>query len=274
MPRTVSQSGRNRRQSRRCFTLVELLAVVAVIAALLALLVPVLRRAREAGNNVVCISQLRQLGLAVHLYQTDFDGWYPPAYAFVYFADAIKPYFPQYKTLRCPSITPVTPGAKTYAPQCFGGGMGWQNRGPTGRNWERFNIRRFGPRLRMGGFRQAPAYPDETTGEVTFSPAVTWNMDPVDVNCPYIVETNGLGNWTGLTYGGADVMVFPHLPMRTNYVTAGLGVASMDFSRVSGSLIAMRLYTDPSQMWFRVYPNPDWPWSTVRVCSPNLFTPL
>ncbi len=56
------------------FTLIELLVVIAVIALLMAILVPVLRSAREQGQRVVCLSNLRQLTLAWVLYADDHDG--------------------------------------------------------------------------------------------------------------------------------------------------------------------------------------------------------
>jgi prepilin-type N-terminal cleavage/methylation domain-containing protein/prepilin-type processing-associated H-X9-DG protein len=56
------------------FTLIELLVVIAVIALLMALLVPVLRSAREQGQRVVCLSNLRQLTLAWVAYADDNDG--------------------------------------------------------------------------------------------------------------------------------------------------------------------------------------------------------
>ena len=49
---------------RRGFTLIELLIVIAVIAILLAILMPVARTARERGQRVVCLNNLRQLTLA------------------------------------------------------------------------------------------------------------------------------------------------------------------------------------------------------------------
>ena len=56
------------------FTLIELLVVIAVIALLMAILVPVLRSAREQGQRVVCLSNLRQLTLAWILYADYNDG--------------------------------------------------------------------------------------------------------------------------------------------------------------------------------------------------------
>ncbi len=58
----------------RAFTLLELLVVIAVISLLMALLIPALRAAREQGQKVVCLSNLRQLTLAWITYAEEHDG--------------------------------------------------------------------------------------------------------------------------------------------------------------------------------------------------------
>jgi prepilin-type N-terminal cleavage/methylation domain-containing protein/prepilin-type processing-associated H-X9-DG protein len=59
------------------FTLIELLVVIAIIAILAAILFPVFAQAREQARKTVCISNLKQLGLAVVMYVQDYDESFP-----------------------------------------------------------------------------------------------------------------------------------------------------------------------------------------------------
>ena len=62
---------------RRGFTLIELLVVIAIIAILAAILFPVFARARASARQTQCISNLRQLGLALEMYASDYRDLYP-----------------------------------------------------------------------------------------------------------------------------------------------------------------------------------------------------
>ncbi len=59
------------------FTLIELLVVIAILAILAALLLPSLASAREKGRRAACLSNLRQMGIAIHAYASDNDGKIP-----------------------------------------------------------------------------------------------------------------------------------------------------------------------------------------------------
>jgi len=65
--------------SRRGFTLIELLVVIAIIAILAGMLFPVFANAREKGRQAVCISNLRQLAMAMVMYAEDNNGGFVPA---------------------------------------------------------------------------------------------------------------------------------------------------------------------------------------------------
>jgi len=70
-------SGRNTKSG---FTLIELLVVIAIIAILAAILFPVFARARSQAHITRCIGNMKQIGMAIKLYEDDNKGALPRAY--------------------------------------------------------------------------------------------------------------------------------------------------------------------------------------------------
>jgi prepilin-type N-terminal cleavage/methylation domain-containing protein/prepilin-type processing-associated H-X9-DG protein len=64
-------------RDRNGFTLVELLVVIGIIAVLISILLPVLHRARQAAQAAVCMSNLRQWGMALEAYVDQYKGMLP-----------------------------------------------------------------------------------------------------------------------------------------------------------------------------------------------------
>ena len=84
--KTMMQSHTNREfgsagRKAQAFTLIELLVVIAIIGILAAMLLPALNKAREKGRMAVCVSNLHQITVAIHLYTDENDGYMPtPSY--------------------------------------------------------------------------------------------------------------------------------------------------------------------------------------------------
>jgi prepilin-type N-terminal cleavage/methylation domain-containing protein/prepilin-type processing-associated H-X9-DG protein len=75
----------------KAFTLIELLVVIAIIGLLMAILMPALNLARDQGRRASCMSNMRQVGLALTLYQNEYEKTPPKTHAVFDYATPAAP---------------------------------------------------------------------------------------------------------------------------------------------------------------------------------------
>lgn len=76
---------------RKAFTLIELLVVMAIISILASIMFPAFASAKDTAKSIVCVSNMKQIGMAINMYLSDYDDqWFG-----AYMEDQTDPNFPQ-----------------------------------------------------------------------------------------------------------------------------------------------------------------------------------
>jgi prepilin-type N-terminal cleavage/methylation domain-containing protein/prepilin-type processing-associated H-X9-DG protein len=102
---------------KNAFTLIELLVVIAIIAILASILFPVFAQAREKARGTACLSNTKQMSLALQMYSQDYDEMIPFTYYYVdaggigrfHWTKMLYPYTKNDAIFACPSDTDPTP---------------------------------------------------------------------------------------------------------------------------------------------------------------------
>jgi len=128
----------------RAFTLIELLVVIAIIAILAAILFPVFAQAREKARQAACLSNTKQIALAVQMYAQDYDEMLPiigdNAQLRGRWQHQILPYIKSAAVFTCPNIpdnawrpatTPGALGTDDRSGYGWNGALNYDNRGST-----------------------------------------------------------------------------------------------------------------------------------------------
>lgn len=200
---------------RRAFTLIELLVVIAIIAVLAGILFPVFSRARDRASQAQCLSNLRQLGMAVMNYQEDWNGRFPFA---IDYADReyISAWY-QWQNTNYNWIPNAGDNVRTLSSREANDGS------PFGGQIDRV----LRPYTTSDGIWRCPG--DTGIGGIGYAATPSYAIDDVDRNTPVWKITRGSGTWGGTSYSYRTELALRMKPVTSLLTPSSINVFQ-DFS--------------------------------------------
>ena len=201
--KSAAMPPRNRfTRNTSAFTLIELLVVIAIIAILAAILFPVFAQAREKARQAACLSNTKQLGLALMQYEQDYDETIPYNYnRYGGVTDrwfrTLYPYYKSVGVLVCPSKNDSTPsGVVPFVPTLTPANATTMSTGPSSPGGYGLN------------YALAPSYYNPTP-DPAYTAAPRALADITDVAGTFAICDAGQARAT--IYGNTDPTTWPKL---------------------------------------------------------------
>jgi prepilin-type N-terminal cleavage/methylation domain-containing protein/prepilin-type processing-associated H-X9-DG protein len=242
----------NKHPSFAGFTLIELLVVIAIIAVLIGLLLPAVQKVREAANRTSCTNNLKQLGLAMHSFESAYGG-FPPCRV----NNPSPPVAGRFQHTWAPFLFPYIEQQALYDRYNFNVNFDDTKdatKGTTNSVVIQTDVKVFLCPSAPSGRKQQGTTPDlgvtdySPTTSVTLSPFVTIPLPPAGIHLRGVLGQNIYRRVAEVTDGTSNTMAFAEVAGRPQTWELGERVAPDHPLQPPGKLASIGGWAQPSNL--------------------------